>query len=240
MTVQLVSINPNIDWEEQFQEVLEIINISTSDIILFPGHTLADMQQLKALRNKITNKHSVVFLEVQERNFSKNSLFIIRNGKVIDLMTNQRFMESKDIDGDEFECKSFLKELKGKRIIRVKGFQILILQCGENNIINAHSDATSKAEFRFSDNPELTKEWNDIFSKIDIVLNPIHTRMNRQALMAKRREYLSSDGRAYFSVNNTENFKQKSCHYAYVDSKPIDCIQIKNDTDSTCSWIYKL
>lgn len=240
MTIQLVSIASDIYQEERFLEVLQVINSSSSDLILFPGHTLIDMEQLQELGNQVTNRKSLVILEISQRCCSENNLCILRNGKPRDLLTNQKFIESKDIDGNEFLCTSYLKELKERRIIQLKGLRILILQCGENNIINAHSDANSKAEFRFSDVPELSDTWDDLFSKIDIVLNPIHTRMNRQALMAKRREYLSSEGRAYFSVNNTDNFNQKSCHYGYADGKPIEGQRLETKSKLSCSWLYEI
>ncbi len=161
----------------------------------------------------------------------KNCLYRVKNGKVENIYSHQLFTESIDIEGNYQLGEFLLNELTTKRCFKIKEKNFLILQCGELNILKNIQSNNNKVEFRLNEDKNLHVLFKQILKKTDVFLNPIHTPMGNQGKMAKRREFLSSDRKYYFSTSNTskgsENLQANSLQYAYYNKKQIDALEIK-------------
>lgn len=223
----------------------EIINDSTSDLILFSGHTIGFVNDIETLKTDIDNIQTEAILELQNINSDKidNCLYRVTNGKLISLNTNQIFTQSSEIEGNYELAARLLHEFETNRIIKIKGYTIMIIQCGEINILKNFQSEKNRVEFRFLDDHSLNERFNKLINSTDIFLNPIHTPMGNQAKMQKRREYFSKDKRYYFSTSNTredsKDLKLKSLQYALFDEKLITAID-EQITDYSIRRIYEI
>jgi len=219
MKVQLVSFQYRRPVAKRIEYTAEIINSSTADLILFPGHTLLLRRDVTQLLGLIANKAICALIETKE---GGNHPYLIKAGKAKDLRTSQWFSMASHINNDFDLCEDFLNELESKRIFQVDGRKCLLLQCGENNIVKNYQRDGNRAAFRFDNIPELSGRFDTLLSSVDIILNPAHTPMGNQGKLAKRRELLSSDGRAYFLTCNADekhrNLLSKSIQYAYSNA----------------------
>ena len=222
MNVQLVSYQYRKTEAKRIDYAAEIINNSTADLILFPGHALLYKKDLAELTAGISNKHSCALIECKEKG---NHPYLIRNGKIKDLHTSQFFSRASHIANDPNFCEDFMTELELRRVFSVCGKKCLLLQCGEMNIVKNYQKDGNRAAFRFDNIPELSERFEALLSSVDIILNPAHTPMGNQGKLARRRELLSACGRAYFLTCNADekhrNLLAKSMQYAYLDGKPL-------------------
>lgn len=204
----------------------EIINGSSADIILFSGHTMLYTRSLADLSKQLRNKHSYAFIETRESDKGYNHPYLVEKGKIVDLKTHQCFVDSDEIKNNNEMGIAFLDELETKRIVKIGPKRILLLQCGEINILKNYQKQGNRASFRFDDNPEMRIRFEKILSSVDVVLNPMHSPMGNQGKLARRRELLSQDGRAYFSTCNADakhkNLEAKSMQYAYQNAIPLN------------------
>ena len=65
MRIQLVGFDFNLNPIQKVEVFREVVNQSKADFILFPGHTLRDEDDLEYLKSRLTNKDSVVVLELE-------------------------------------------------------------------------------------------------------------------------------------------------------------------------------
>lgn len=225
MKVELVSYQYRRTEAKRLAYTAEIINHSSADIILFAGHTLLYSKSIVELSKLIRNKHSYAFIETRESDEGYNHPYLVAKGKIVDLKTHQFFIDSDEIKNNIELGIAFLDEMETKRIVRIGPKRILLLQCGEINILNNYQKEGNRASFRFEDNPEMRSRFEKILSSVDIVLNPMHSLMGNQGKLARRRELLSQDGRAYFSTCNADaihkNLRAKSMQYAYHNGIPL-------------------
>lgn len=225
MKVELVSYQYRRTDAKRLAYTAEIINRSSADIILFAGHTLLYSKSIAELSKLLRNKRSYAFIETRESDVEFNHPYLVAKGKIADLKTHQFFVDSDDIKNNMGLGIAFLDELETKRIVRIGPKRILLLQCGEINILNNYQKEGNRASFRFEDNPEMRSRFEKILSSVDIVLNPMHSLMGNQGKLARRRELFSRDGRLYFSTCNADakhkNLRAKSMQYAYQNGIPL-------------------
>lgn len=242
MTIQLVSLHKLLTAEARLKLVSEIINESSADLILFPGHTLLSKEDVTHLRRSLKNKSSVVLFETKDGGFENegNHLFRIEGGKIVDMKSRQIFTKSAQINKNKEYALDLLDELEQdtKRRFRVKNKRCLVLQCGELNILKNYQKEGNRVAFRYDNDPDLEKRFFDIIEHVDIVLNPIHAPMGNQNKLGARRMLLSNNGRAYFSTCNALNaktltLKRKSLQYALKDGH-----DLQEAEDAICEKSY--
>jgi len=245
MIIEIVSYKHGLPDETRLQLTAEIINNSTSDLLLFSGHTIKFVNEIESLKRLINNKKSEVILELQDINSDKigNCLYRVTRGKLISIYSNQIFTQSSEIEGNYQLADRLLHELESNRKIEINGISILIIQCGEINILKNIQSEENRVEFRMSDDKSLTDRFNKILKETKIILNPIHTPMGNQGKMLKRREYFSQHKRYYFSACNTkensDNLDLKSLQYAYYNGDLLAEIDTKK-TEFSIRRIYKI
>lgn len=245
MKVELVSYQHGLSDKLRLSLTKEIINKSSSDLLLFSGHTLGFVNDIETLRKLITNKRTEVVLELQSINSEKigNCLYHITNGKLIGLNTNQVFTQSSEIEGNYELASRLLFEFENNRIIKIHGRTILIIQCGEINILKNAQSENNRVAFRFPDDQSLLERFKQIINTTSIILNPIHTPMGNQGKMQKRREYLSENKQYYFSVSNTKedskNLDLRSLQYAFYNGESIVEIE-KEKSEYSISRIFEI
>ena len=227
MRFETISLRNNLSKKKRLEVVANIINRSSSDIILFGGHTVLDMADCNELVDRIENKETSVVFEVkrvEESSFIKlkNCLYRIENSCLENMFTNQMFSTSKEIDDNIPLCERFINELETKRIVEIKKKRCLLVQCGEINIVKNIQKEGNRPVFRLSNNRDLEERFFNLLDSVDIVMNPIHTPMGNQGKMERRRELLSSNCRYYFSTSNTDekhSIDSSSLQYSFYNGK---------------------
>jgi hypothetical protein len=209
------------------QYTAEIINSSKADLILFAGHTLASHRDVDELNTLLDNNRTTAVIEVKKDTKSKSlpvyhSLFLLQNGVAKDIYTHQLFTDSKTIKAYPELGEHLMLELETRRNFSTANRNVSVIQCGENNILRNIQSEGNRAVFRFEDDAILNKRFADFLNNTDIILNPMHSPMGNQPKMCKRREFFSSNNRAYFSTANfedEESIYNKSVQYACINGK---------------------
>ncbi len=237
-TIEIISFKINLTDKVRLNLTSKIINESTSDLLLFSGHTLDFVNDIESLREQIKNTKTEVILELKDINSDmlRNCLYRISKGKLFSLNTNQIFATSGQIENNYELCRRLFYEFESHRTLLINGMKILILQCGELNILKNYQNDNNRVEFRLSDDSLLNDIFENIIRTTDIFLNPIHTPMGNQGKMHKRREFLSQNEKYYFSTSNTKensvDLSLESLQYAYHNGLPIEPIEVKQMTNS--------
>ena len=241
MIVQLVSYKSTLRADSRLQHTAEIINSSKADLILFAGHTLASHRDVDELNTLLDNNRTTAVIEVKKNTKSKSlpvyhSLFLLQNGVAKDIYTHQLFTDSKTIKAYPELGEHLMLELETRRNFSTANRNVSVIQCGENNILRNIQSEGNRAVFRFEDDAILNKRFADFLNNTDIILNPMHSPMGNQPKMRKRREFFSSNNRAYFSTANyvdEEAIYNKSVQYACINGKeqePMDVEVGKRDS----------
>ena len=241
MVIQLVSYKTTLRADSRLQHTAEIINSSKADLILFAGHTLASHRDVDELNTLLDNNMTTAVIEVKKDAKSKSlpvyhSLFLLQNGVAKDIYTHQLFTDSKTIKAYPELGEHLMLELETRRNFSAANRNVSIIQCGENNILRNIQSEGNRAVFRFEDDAILNKRFADFLNNTDIILNPMHSPMGNQPKMCKRREFFSSNNRAYFSTANyvdEEAIYNKSVQYACINGKeqePMDVEVGKRDS----------
>lgn len=230
MKIQLIGFDFGLKLNQKRKLFIEIVNGSDADLILFPGHTLRDLADLYNIEPDLTNEKSMVVLELEDHYPTsclhlQTALFLVREGMPEDLCTSQIFTTANEIDGDEVLMAKLLDEIP-RRQFKCGGMRITVLQCGETALLASTKAEGYKASFRFKDNVELNKRYEEMLASTDIFLNPIHTPQGRQWVMAQRRATLSADGRYYFMTGSLPQksagkLRSKSLQYVWHDGKEL-------------------
>ena len=241
MIVQLVSYKSTLRADSRLQHTAEIINSSKADLILFAGHTLASHRDVDELNTLLDNNRTTAVIEVKKDTKSKSlpvyhSLFLLQNGVTKDIYTHQLFTDSKTGKAYPELGERLMLELETRRNFSTANRNVSVIQCGENNILRNIQSEGNRAVFRFEDDAILNKRFADFLNNTDIILNPMHSPMGNQPKMRKRREFFSSNNRAYFSTANyvdEEAIYNKSVQYACINGKeqePMDVEEGKRDS----------
>ena len=227
MIVQLVSYKSTLRADSRLQHTAEIINSSKADLILFAGHTLASHRDVDELNTLLDNNRTTAVIEVKKDTKSKSlpvyhSLFLLQNGVTKDIYTHQLFTDSKTIKAYPELGEHLMLELETRRNFSTANRNVSVIQCGENNILRNIQSEGNRAVFRFEDDAILNQRFAAFLNNTDIILNPMHSPMGNQPKMRKRREFFSSNNRAYFSTANfedEESIYNKSVQYACINGK---------------------
>jgi hypothetical protein len=227
MIVLLVSYKSTLRADSRLQYTAEIINSSKADLILFAGHTLASHRDVDELNTLLDNNRTTAVIEVKKDTKSKSlpvyhSLYLLQNGVTKDIYTHQLFTDSKTIKAYPELGEHLMLELETRRNFSTANRNVSVIQCGENNILRNIQSEGNRAVFRFEDDAILNKRFVDFLNNTDIILNPMHSPMGNQPKMCKRREFFSSNNRAYFSTANfedEESIYNKSVQYACINGK---------------------
>ena len=104
MRIQHIGFDYNLNPNHKLDLVKEIINGSDEDLILFPGHTLRNYDDLDYLEDEITNTKSTAVLEIEDTCPTSclhlhNALFLIKEGESEEMFTSQIFATAEDING---------------------------------------------------------------------------------------------------------------------------------------------
>lgn len=245
MVIQLVSYKSTLRANNRLHHTIDIINNSTADLILFAGHTICKEVDIYELNNAIENKKTSAIIEVEKNRISKvntlrHSLFLLQNGVVKNMFTSQLFADSHNINAYPELGEHLVLDLETRRKFNVANREVIVLQCGENGILRNIQSEGNKAVFRFQDNTELNARFENVIDNADIILNPIHSPMGNQGKMRKRREYFSSNNRAYFSTANFSDetaIFNKSLQYACING--IEQQPINEETGKRNSYIIR-
>ena len=241
MVIQLVSYKTTLRADSRLQHTAEIINFSKADLILFAGHTLASHRDVDELNTLLDNNRTTAVIEVKKDAKSKSlpvyhSLFLLQNGVAKDIYTHQLFTDSKTIKAYPELGEHLMLELETRRNFSTANRNVSVIQCGENNILRNIQSEGNRAVFRFEDDAILNQRFAAFLNNTDIILNPMHSPMGNQPKMCKRREFFSSNNRAYFSTANyvdEEAIYNKSVQYACINGKeqePMDVEVGKRDS----------
>ncbi len=215
---------------------LDIVNTYENlDIIVFPGKTLRK-DQLTLVEKEMKNTHSLILFEVWDDFFNgeqRQKGYYFKDGILHDKDIIQIFATSSEINRHKDLMKLFLYELKHKRIIDYKGMSICWLICGEINVLRNRQKNNNEVTFRFPEDADLARAFQEIYDKTDIFIDPTHTIMGNQGKLARRREFLSQN-KTFCSVSNADTLtdqklSEKSIQYLYKNGKPINGKILKSD-----------
>lgn len=234
--IQLVSYRSSLSRSKRVECTIDILNRASEPFVMFSGHTLFEPEDIFSIESKLTNKHVTALLEARHIKSSSflnnaNCLFLVRNGKVHNMFSQQLFATSGEIKNNTDLAERLLLELEQRRKFEIEGKKCLIFQCGEINILSNIQSEHNRVVFRFSNNSSLQERFQNLIDETDIILNPMHTPMGNQGKMQKRREFLSACNHYYFSCSNTKNQNrhnqnkrtslQHKLQYAYKNSMPL-------------------
>jgi len=205
MIIQLISFLGEMNPNYQVALIIDIIDKSKADLILFPGHALRDAEDRCYVEDSLTNEKVTAIIEMRKDGImnSPNELFIYREGEFEDMYTSQVFTSADHVNGNAVLMNKLLDEMP-RRQFECCGKRFTILQCGESAIVSGKGEG----EFRFKDNSAMNQRFEKLMNDTDVFLNPIHTIQGHQNQMAKRRRVLSSGDRYYLSTACTENDEQ--------------------------------
>lgn len=230
MKIQLVTFILGLHNDTKINITADIVNKSKSDLIFFPGNTLNNIDDAIELTSLIKNKKSVAVIEVSQLplgDLNKKIIhcpFIIKKGQLVNMHTFQHFTTSDTIEKNPFLAEAFVNELETRRQFEVNGYNCLLLQCGENNILKNIQSDNNNVIIRIEDK-SIERRFKNVLEGSDIILNAIHKpQYGNQNKLHKRREFFSLNGRIYISTNNCKELSQKakSVQYAYYDGKELE------------------
>lgn len=194
----------------------DIIDKHQPDLLCTAGYSLDDMQGLNDLTKKIKElkKSTTVLVEVKKsstmpdcdclkdimkrkkRQFTKSNsakLYVIYPNGQEKCLGNQHISHAENARPKE--C--FLENLKKDRVLEVNKKKILLLNCGEINILKTQRNGNKSSCYRYP-------EYKQIMSKIPphYIINPTHTLMKmRPSLLESKRKFISQSS-VYISISN--------------------------------------
>lgn len=231
MKIQLIGFDSCLKNNKRLKIFIDVINNSDADLILFPGHTLRNEDDVDYACAQLLNTKPFVVFELKDAypaNFlhTNNELYIYKDGVIYDMHTNQLFAQAEHIEGNDILMSKFFDELP-RRTFTVCNKKITILQCGETSLLKCKRGNDNQAEFRFKDNMLLNTRYNDMVSSTDIFLNPIHIAQGgRQWLYKQKRIVFSSENRYYLSTSSLDEqskgkLESKRIQYIFHNGKQI-------------------
>lgn len=231
MKIQLIGFNYNLRMNKRLKIFVDIINKSNADLILFPGHTLRNEDDIDRVCKDITNTRPSVVFELKDADptgfmHTNNELYLYKDGVFYDTYSNQHFATAQQIKNNEMLMGKLFDELP-RRTLTISGKRITILQCGETSLLECKRDNDNQAEFRFADNELLNARYNEMLNSTDIFLNPIHLAQGgRQWLYNPKRITLSSNNRYYLSTSSLDKKAQgklesKRIQYVYHNGEQV-------------------
>ena len=215
--------------------VAKIINTNQDlDLIVFPGWTVLNQNELDKLAESVFNNHSLFVLEacgIYKNGMNRHKAYFYDGQQVIDNEMWQYFTTSTEISKYPGTMGSFLEHLKKERKFKVKNMVGRLVICGEQNFVMNHQNEDNRVTFRMPMEKQLSKVFDEIIAGTQLFINPAHTPMGNQGKLKKRREFLSQSNRMYcFTTNNKtkdsdkkllkKQLLKKSLQYCYFNGKP--------------------
>ncbi len=241
MKIQLISFSGDMNPNYQMALVIDIINKSKADLILFPGHALRNSDDRNYVESCLSNEKVMALVEMKNDGImnTPNELFLYREGEFEDMYTSQVFATADHVNGNTTLMNKLFDELPRRQFTCCKK-RITVLQCGESAIVSGKGEG----EFRFKDNPDLNKRFHKLMDETDIFLNPIHTIQGHQNFISRRRSVLSSGGRYYLSAACTENWEQslklKSIQYICHNGEELNIKPEIHEEDGYVSRTFEI
>ena len=227
MKIQLIGFDYELNPNNKMDILVDAVNASNADLIIFPGRTIRDMNDLFYAEQDITNKQSVAILEVEESMptsclLMHRALYMLHTGLFFDLYTSQLFETEEDIEGNEAIVDKLMDEMK-RRQFACCGNRISVLQGGETAIL---SGAGTDMDFRFSSNAALARRFQALLASTDIFLNPVAGMTEPRSITSQRLAALSSDGRWCLTTGTLDrdhmgNFSDKGIQRIFHNGREI-------------------
>ena len=227
MKIQLIGFDYELNPNNKMDILVDAVNASNADLILFPARTLRDMNDLFYAEQDITNKQSVAILEVEESMptsclLMHRALYMLHTGLFFDLYTSQLFETEEDIEGNEAIVDKLMDEMR-RRQFACCGNRISVLQGGETAIV---SGTGTSVDFRFSGNTVLSRRYQGMLASTDIFLNPVAGMTEPRSAASQRLAALSAGGRWCLTTGTLDrdrmgSFTDKGLQRIFHDGKEI-------------------
>ena len=227
MKIQLIGFDYELNPNNKMDILVDAVNASGADLILFPGRTIRDMNDLFYAEQDITNKQSVAILEVEESMptsclLMHRALYMLHSGLFFDLYTSQLFETEEDIEGNEAIVDKLMDEMK-RRQFACCGNRISVLLGGETALLRG---AGTDMAFRFGGNAALTRRFQGLLASTDIFLNPVGGMTEPRSITSQRLAALSADGRWCLTTGSLDrdrmgNFSDKGIQRIYHDGREV-------------------
>ena len=163
--------------KSRISTVVDILNKKDADFVMFSEWVFNNKEDLNSVCQLVHNEEITALFELKlSRNLVGNQLFLLQNGKIVDLNTHQIISNHKDATEENIE--RLLDELESHRQFMVGKKRFLVIQCGENNILKTQRGVKNGAEFRLQ-NRNLKKRFDKVMDSVDVILNPVHTKWGR-------------------------------------------------------------
>jgi len=224
-------------------DILSVLNsYNEFDLIITPGFSLYNSNDLENLLEKNKNKNSLLNIEVWFPDKEDKALnYFIKGNTLIRKNIIQLFGTSKQMNDNILLMDNFLSELEKNRSIKLKDKTLRLLICGEINVVKNNQANNNQVTFRLDHDSSLKDKFNKIFTSTDIFIDPTHSQMGNQGKLEMRRKYFSKNKKVFCSTSNFEisqfldknnlsesdiDFKQKllqkSLQYCFYDSNQIE------------------
>lgn len=228
MKIQLIGYDFELNPNNKMDILVDAVNASTADLILFPGHSIRDLNDLLYAEQDIKNKSAVAILELEESlptscMFMRNALYMLHGGLFFDLYTSQVFETEEDINGNDAIMDKLMDEMK-RRQFACCGNRITVLQGGETAML---AGSGVNLDFRFSANGVLNRRYQSLLAGTDIFLNPVHETSDARGQLLQRMAALSADGRWCFYTgmlgrDRMGNWSDKQLQHIFHDGRELN------------------
>lgn len=224
-------------------DILSVLNsYNEFDLIITPGFSLYDSNDLEILLKKNKNKNSLLNIEVWLPEDEEKALnYFIKGNTIIKKDIIQLFATSKQVNRNNSLMKKFLSEFENDRSIEIKNKTLRLIICGEINVVKNNQANNNEVTFRLENDSGLNNKFKKIFTRTDIFIDPTHTQMGNQGKLEMRRKYFSKNKKVFCSSSNFEisqylykynllesdidikqKLLQKSLQYCFYDSNQLE------------------
>lgn len=231
MKIQLVSYTISSEKvhgkHSRLAQSAKLLKESAADLVVFSGWPLGTSKDIEAFAEAIKGTKAAAVIDVKMGK-GHNRLFLVQNGRLVDMRSEQILFDS--IDGNDPEkCERFLNDLRNHRMIMVNGKKVLVMLCGENNVVinKAPYSTDYHVEFRLKDE-KLKRSFEDILKQADIVINPTHSLNSRLGLYYQRAEYFSKNA-VFCCVANNDNLHVESLQLVYRNAKRVSLPEAREE-----------
>lgn len=218
LQISFVHDNKNPEMSSNNHKIIvDILNNNQgADLLITPGFSIYSKEKDIAYILKYNqNENTLLNLEEWSQHLPEN--FFIRHNQILKQDIYQTFSNSEDFNESRSNMPDFLDELESVRMIDHKKWKVMLLICGENNILSNEQTRGNRAKFRFEKRDTWNNRFLNIFNTTDIFINPTHSQMGNQGKLEQRRIFFSMKKRIYCSCSNLE-IENKSAKNNHKDS----------------------
>lgn len=235
MKICITSSQIGCTKKSRLEYTISCVNTLKKGLIVFPGWALGSKRDLPKLESAIKKGNRVTaVIEVIIDRQRHGELFLLQNGRIQPMNSRQVFRSSGEINIDN--AQKLLNELREHRQFEIDGKKCLLLLCGESSIIRCHKNGKPTIAV-----PSMQKEFEQLFSSVDIVINPMHTpwaNIYRWVIM-ERAKYFSKNHRAFYGTSNSlENSNSlNGLKYVFVNGKSKSLRNAEEDGDDKFNYL---